>query len=218
VAKKTSPPNTLAFKPGRRRKSLIEWNDSSRQAQVLDWHHRAEEFGLDVEHRDDADRDQPYDVDPKRLLEDEEPEAFAPQHVDDDHEFEREDEEEERLEPGMTGREDVDLVRVYLQHIGRRKLLKAHEEVALGERIEKAQHELVGTFAEIPSAVQTLIALADRIRSKGDPAAELILLPEGGELGNAQIVPVLRAFNRIKKRRCVIETLRAKLDQPRLGV
>ena len=101
----------------------------------------------------------------------------------------------------MLGREDVDLVRVYLQHIGKRKLLKAHEEVAIGERIETAQRDLVAALAEIPGAVQTLIALADRIRTKGDPAAELILLPEGGELRPEHIEPVLRAFSRIKRRR-----------------
>jgi len=219
VAKNTPRPNTLAFKPGRRRKSLIEWNDSSRQAQVLDWHHRAQEFGLDVEEHEDVEGGPAYDVDPKRLLEEEEPEAFAPQHLSDsDFDAEEEEEQAERLEPGSTGREDVDLVRVYLQHIGRRKLLKAHEEVALGQRIENAQRDLVAALADIPSAVQTLIALSERIRSKGDPAAELILLPEGGELGQEQIAPVLRAFNRIKKRRCLIDGLREKLDAPRLGV
>jgi len=138
VAKNSAPANTLTFKPGRRRKSLIEWSDSSRQAQVLDWHHRAQEFGLDVEEHEDVEGGPRYDVDPKRLLEDEAHEAFAPQHVEEDLERETEDEDDERLEPGSTGREDVDLVRVYLQHIGRRKLLKAPEEVALGQRIENA--------------------------------------------------------------------------------
>jgi RNA polymerase primary sigma factor len=66
--------------------------------------------------------------------------------------------------------------------------------------------------------LQTLISLADRIRTKGDPAAELILLPEGGELRADQITPVLRAFNRIKRRRCLIDGLRQKLENPRLGV
>jgi RNA polymerase sigma factor (sigma-70 family) len=65
--------------------------------------------------------------------------------------------------------------------------------------------------------VQTLIALADRIRTKGDPAAELILLPEGGELQPEHIEPVLKAFNRIKRRRCLIDGLREKLENPRLG-
>jgi RNA polymerase primary sigma factor len=220
VTKNTGRPTTLAFKPGRRRKSLIEWNDSSHQAHVLDWHHRAQEFGLDVEDHEDAEGGPAYDVDPKRLLEEEEPEAFAPQHLDEEDAFDvdEEQEEEERLEAGSTGREDVDLVRVYLQHIGRRKLLKAHEEVALGQRIENAQRDLVAALADIPSAVQALVSLADRIRAKSDPAAELILLPEGGELGEAQIAPVLRAFARIKKRRGHLDSLREQLDAPRLGV
>src|SRR3954462_2515108 len=219
VAKKAHA-SALAFKPKRGRKSLIEWNDPSRQAHVLDWHHRAQEFGLAVTDHDEEEP-VPFAVETKRLLEHDEPEAFVPQHVEDDHELEQEEpeeeeEEERRLEPGV-GREDVDLVRVYLQHIGRRKLLKAHEEVTLGERIEKAQRDLAAALGDIPSAIQTLIALADRIRTKGDPAAELILLPEGGELQESHIAPVLRAFNRIKKRRCIIDELRAKLDNPRLS-
>jgi len=217
VAKKPSA-NALAFKPKRGRKSLIEWDDATRQAHVLDWHHRAQEFGLAVSDHDDEDAP-PFAVEPKALLEHDEPEAFVPQRVEDDDEFEQdepEEEEEQRLEPGV-GREDVDLVRVYLQHIGRRKLLKAHEEVTLGERIEKAQRDLAAALGDIPSAIQTLISLADRIRSKGTPAAELILLPEGGELQENHIAPVLRTFNRIKKRRCVIDALRLKLQNPRLG-
>ena len=43
-------------------------------------------------------------------------------------------------------REDVDLVRVYLQHIGKRKLLKAHQEVEIGERIETAQRDLLAAL------------------------------------------------------------------------
>jgi RNA polymerase primary sigma factor len=89
--------------------------------------------------------------------------------------------------------------------------------VTIGERIEKAQRDLAAALGDIPNAIQTLLALADRIRSKGDPAAELILLPEGGELQEDHIAPVLRAFNRIKKRRCVIDELRVKLNNPRLG-
>jgi RNA polymerase primary sigma factor len=212
VAKKTPERTPLAFKAPGRRKSLIEWNDSSRQAQILDWHHRAQGFGLAVdEHPEDEDL-----YDPKDVLEHEEPEAFSRQHIDDhDHE---EEQQEEEYAPSDVGREDLDLVRVYLQHIGRRKLLKAHEEVAIGQRIEKAQHDLAAALGEIPSAMQTLLSLAERIRTKGDPAAELILLPEGGELRPEQIQPVLRAFNRIRRRRCVIDDLREKLQKPRVGV
>ena len=213
MAKNTPGRKPLAFKAPGRRKSLIEWNDSSRQAHILDWHQRAQGFGLAVdEHEAQEDLYNPKDV-----LDHEEPEAYAPQHIEEPEEREQDEHDEEEYAAAEVGREDLDLVRVYLQHIGRRRLLKAHEEVAIGERIEKAQRELAAALGEIPSAMQTLMSLADRIRTKGDPAAELILLPEGGELRPEQIQPVLRAFNRIKRRRCVIDELREKLGNPRLG-
>jgi RNA polymerase primary sigma factor len=212
MAKKAKSTSPLAFRSGGRRKSLIEWNDPTRQVHILDWRQRAQGFGLDVEEREDPEEGQPF-VPPEQLLEEEEPEAFADQPIPrDDEEV---DEDDQPLPAGP--REELDLVRVYLQHIGKRKLLKAHQEREIGERIEKAQHELVAAFADIPGAVQTLVALADRIRVKGDPAAELILLPEGGELKDEHIAPVLKAFGRIKRRRCVIDNLREKLDNPKAG-
>jgi RNA polymerase primary sigma factor len=208
--------NTLPFhSPRRKRRSLIEWNDPSRQAQILDWRHRAHDFGLTVDEREDVAAGQPYHIEPERLLEEEEPEAFADQCIPRSDE-ERECEGEEAAEQPLA-REDVDLVRIYLQHIGKRRLLKAREEVAIGERIENAQRDLVAALADIPPGVDTLVALADRIR-KGDPAAELILLPEGGELREDHVKPVLRAFNRVKRRRCMIDELRERLQHPRLGV
>jgi RNA polymerase primary sigma factor len=214
----------LSFKAGAKRSSLIEWNPS-RQAQILDWHHRAKDYGLEVDEREDVEAGQPYDVEPRRLLEEEEPEAFADQPIRRREDYEElarveQEDEQEAEQPLQAGasRDDVDLVRVYLQHIGKRKLLKAHQEVEIGERIENAQRQVAAAMADIPGAVHTLIALADRIRTKGDPAAELILLPEGGELQPDHIEPVLRAFNRIKRRRVAIDGLRQKLDNPRLGV
>ena len=206
-------PKTLEFPPTRRRRPLIDWNDPSRQAHVLDWRHRAQEFGLAVETHDELDdAGRPFSPSPEQILHDEEPEAFEDQRV------RPELDEEERLEAGApVGREDVDLVRVYLQHIGKRKLLKAAEERAIGERIENAQRDLVTALGDVPSAVQTLAALADRIRMKGDPAAELILLPEGGELKETHVTPVMKAFARIKRRRSIIEDARARLEHARLG-
>ena len=223
MARKPSRISTLAFKPGSKRNSLIEWNPS-RQAQILDWHHRAKDYGLNVDEREDVEEGHPYDIEPRQLLEEEEPEAFSDQPIRRRSDFEdiaatepdEEDEEEQPLQPGVS-RDDVDLVRVYLQHIGKRKLLKAHQEVEIGGRIENAQRDLLGAMADIPGAVHTLISLADRIRTKGDPAAELILLPEGGELKPEHIDPVLRAFNRIKRRRCLLDSLRQELENPRLG-
>jgi len=214
MAKKAQKPGApLTFRAGGRRKSLIEWNDPARQVQILDWRHRAQDFGLTVVSPEHHGQSHPYDVEPEQLLAEDEPEAFADQHV---YREEVEEEEEPSLEAGAS-REDVDLVRVYLQHIGKRKLLKAHEEVVLGERIERAQRELAATFADIPSAVQTCVALADRIRTKGDPAAELILLPEGGELKVQHVTPVMRAFSRIKRRRGLLDAMRKELEAPRLG-
>ena len=215
---KRGRPKTLEFSPTKRRKALIDWNDPSRQAHVLDWRHRAQDFGLAVETHDELeDADQPFAPRPEQILHDEEPEAFDDQSISVDQADAEQD--EEQLEAGApAGREEVDLVRVYLQHIGKRKLLKAAEERIIGERIENAQRELVTMLGDIPSAVQTLVALADRIRTKGDPAAELILLPEGGELKEEHVTPVLKAFARVKRRRCVIDTAKAKLEAPRLGV
>ena len=214
MARKTG--RVAEFTPGPARTSLIEWNDPSRQAHVLDWHHRAREFGLEVDEHEEYAQGHPYE-EPRQGLEHEEPEAFEEQRIPGRDGFEREEEPEPPLQAGVS-REDVDLVRVYLQHIGKRKLLKAHEEQTIGQRIETAQKDLLGALADIPGAMQTFIALADRIRTKGDPAAELILLPEGGELKAAHIEPVLEAFNGIKRRRCLIDKVRGKLENPRLGV
>ena len=211
---KRGRPKTLEFTPAKPRKPLIDWNDPSRQAHVLDWRHRAQEFGLAVEtHEELEDTGQAFAPSPEQILHDEEPEAFEDQPVG------AEAEEEEQLEAAApAGREEVDLVRVYLQHIGKRKLLKAAEERTIGERIENAQRDLVMTLGDVPSAVQTLVALADRVRTKGDPAAELILLPEGGELKEEHVTPVLKAFARVKRRRCIIENAKLKLEAPKLGV
>ena len=207
------PKKTLEFTPTKRRKALIDWNDPSKQAHVLDWRHRAQEFGLQVDtHEDVEDAGQPFAPSAEQILHDEEPEAFEDQPV------RAEAEEEEQVGTGFAAaREEVDLVRVYLQHIGKRKLLKAADERTIGERIENAQRDLVTTLGDVPSAVQTLLSLADRIRTKGDPAAELILLPEGGELKEEHVTPVLKAFARVKRRRCIIDDAKEKLANPRLG-
>jgi RNA polymerase primary sigma factor len=220
--KPTSPPTKpLAFKSPKaaaRQKSLIEWKDPSKQTHILDWRRRAHEYGLAA--GDDGAptaEDTPFASQPERLLREEEPEAFEPHDFRNVEGDEPDALEQEQATAGPLGHEDVDLVRVYLQHIGKRKLLKQHEEVAIGLRIENARAELVQRLAEIPGALQTLIALADRIRQKGDPPAELILLPEGGELREEVVTPVLRAFARIKRRRCVVDRLRTQLENPRLG-
>ena len=50
-----------------------------------------------------------------------------------------------------ASREDLDLVRVYLKHVGKRKLLKAKDEQEIGQRIEQARGELQATLARFPA-------------------------------------------------------------------
>ena len=59
-------------------------------------------------------------------------------------EVEESEDDEQAGQAAQAGvsREDVDLVRVYLQHIGKRSLLKAHQEREIGERIETAQRKV----------------------------------------------------------------------------
>ncbi len=207
----------LAFKSRGRQRSLIEWKDPANQAHILDWRRRAHEFGLGPgDEEAPTAEDTPYAEQPDRLLQEEEPEAFEQQDLRQD-DLHADELAQEEPAAGPLGHEDVDLVRVYLQHIGKRKLLKQHEEVAIGQRIERARADLVARLADVPSALQTLVALADRIRTRHDAPAELILLPEGGELREEVVTPVLQAFARIKRRRATIDRLRTALDNPRLG-
>src|SRR5207237_510938 len=60
--RKRGRPKTLEFTPTKRKNyaqrknnALIDWTDSSKQAHVLDWRHRAQEFGLAVEIRDELE-------------------------------------------------------------------------------------------------------------------------------------------------------------------
>src|SRR4051812_16954574 len=115
--------------------SLIDWREPERNMQVLDWRERARDFGLVPFAEDDDPENESIPVvqPPDRLLHEEEPEAFDDQDVAAQHtSVAAEDGEETTDAPAAS--EDVDLVRVYLRHIGRRKLLKAHEEQEIGKR------------------------------------------------------------------------------------
>ena len=177
---------------------MIDWREPERNMHVLDWRQRADEYGL--LHANHEGPDAPRVVEPpERLLMEEEPEAFSVQHIDDVEEFRAPlATDEEPPEPGAE-REDIDLVRVYLRHVGRTRLLKAAEEQAIGRDIETARADLVSAVAAVPLAIQTLIALAESIRRDESPAAELILLPDGGELAPGNIAPVLKAFDKIRR-------------------
>ncbi|MEX2271194.1 MAG: sigma-70 family RNA polymerase sigma factor [Vicinamibacterales bacterium] len=178
--------------------SLIDWHQPERNAHILDWRTRAHEFGLN-----EVDGEAELDVaaapaeTPEWLLREEEPEAFRRQEVD-DAEDEPPEEVAEPLAAGVADT-DIDLVRVYLRHIGRRKLLKAPEEKEIALAIERARGEVLARLGAIPMAVNTLLSLADCVTRGEAPAAELILLPEGGELEPGKVEPVLRALDKVRR-------------------
>ena len=190
---------TLHESPRRRRPrgragSLIDWRESERNMHVLDWRQRAEDYGLIPAAEDDEEPAHVVEP-PERLLSEEEPEAFASQRMD----FRAPAEDEEPEAELSAEREDIDLLRVYLRNVGRTPLLKASEEQAIGREMEIARADLVGVLATVPLGVQTLIALAESIRRSESPAAELILLPDGGELAAENIAAVLKTFEKVRR-------------------
>jgi len=198
--------------------SLIDWREPARNADVLDWRRRAHEFGLGT--GDDPDDHGGHSSEPPdRLLREEDAEAFDDQPIadaegEDPH---RDAGDGKPVEAGVS-REELDLVRVYLSNVGKRKLLKAREEQELGRRIEDARGAVQAALAPLPCAVKTLVSLADRVRDKLAPAAELILLPDGGELKQENIDAILGSFDRIRKAMSRIDDGRRKCSDKRSSV
>jgi RNA polymerase primary sigma factor len=231
MAKRTP---TTAGRPNKRTpkhdKSLIDWNEPEQNVSVLDWRDRAHRFGLmPVEGAEPVDGLRATTA-PDRLLAEEEPEALVERSALDDGDLEQVDEEygrprdgddpdaeteAEKVEAdaaGATG-EDRDLVRMYLTHIGRRKLLTAQQEKEVGLAIEQARAELLVALGGLPCAVETLGSLASSVRTGASPAAELILLPDGAELRPDQLMPVLRALARARRMgRCLVRWRRIVAD------
>ena len=180
----------------KKKNALIDWQEPERNMHVLDWRARAEEYGLNpLDHRRKAR--EPVVEPPEQLLEEEEPEAFEEQEIPRRYdETELETEEQPEIRPAA---EDGDLVRVYLKHIGKRPLLKAKDEQDIGLRIEKARGELQAALGSIGAARQALLDLAATVRSGETPAAELILLPDGGELKKDNVEPILKALASVQR-------------------
>jgi len=194
---------------------LVDWRQPERNAHVLDWRERAHAFGLVPLEEQGL---QPSVVEPpERLLEEEEPEAFEEQSLEGaDREALGPEEIEEAPEARLPP-EDLDLVRVYLKHVGRRKLLTAKQEQEIGRKMEAARGELLAEMAVIPAARQTFLSLADAVRRRLAPAAELILLPDGGELRPEKIDPILRAFARVRRLERQVEQYRKHLADRRFA-
>jgi len=195
--------------------SLIDWREPANNADVLDWRRRAHEFGLDT--TDESDEPGRHSSEPpERLLREEDPEVFDDQPIADaEGEDPLRDAPDGRPVEAGVSHEELDLVRVYLSNVGKRKLLKAREEQELGRRIEDARGAVQGALAPLPCAVKTLVSLADTVRDGSAPAAELILLPDGGELKQENIDTILGSFDRIRKALARIDGGRRKCADKR---
>jgi RNA polymerase primary sigma factor len=120
---------------------------------------------------------------------------------------------DEALRPSASPAEDP--VRLYLKEIGKVSLLKAADEVALGQRIEVGQIALRRALGRVPFATAHLLALVDRVRRGELPLEDVILLPEGGEPSPSEIRSSLAAFARIRRLEREIERLQAALTDKR---
>src|SRR5262249_30153379 len=186
---------------------LVAWEELPPQRQVLDWRKRAADFGINPATDDGGDDP---DAVARLVSLDEEPEAASVQTLDgDDEDGFRTDElvQEAPEESGRRG--DADLVRMYLPQVGRRALLKPREEAQIGRRLDEARAALLGTLAAFPCVIDNLARLADLVVNGAAPAAELMLLPDGGELEPGRVAPVLRAIVRARRLRdCLIPAAR----------
>jgi RNA polymerase primary sigma factor len=186
--------------PARRRRpaddpELIDWHEPSQNARVLDWRQRAEAFGLNPI-ADDGGTDGPIALPAELLIDEEEPEATAPLGFGDVEGVEPVSDDDEPADPRLPAA-DTDPVRVYLQEIGRRRLLTSAQEQEIGGRIEAARAALLAELPLVPRGLCCLLSLADTVRGGEAPAAELILLPDGGELTPGHVQPVLDALAQV---------------------
>jgi RNA polymerase primary sigma factor len=209
--------HTRTQPPARRKRpdndtELIDWREPAQNARVLDWRQRAEAFGLTPVADDGGGTDGPVVLPVDRLIDEEVSEASGPPALDelDPIAIFRQPPDEvdadEATDARLSGA-DVDPVRVYLQDIGKRRLLTMAEEQVIGARIEAARADLLAELPLVHRGVCSLLSLADKVRGGDAPAAELILLPDGGELQPESVSPVLDALAEV---RTLVDGLKAK--------
>ena len=95
--------------------------------------------------------------------------------------------------------EEGDLVRAYLNAIGRRRLLTKREEQEIGRRIENARGALIAELASVPEARRAILTLADAVRSQSAAPSELIVLPDGSDLTPQTLASITRSFASVRR-------------------
>src|SRR5436190_11214692 len=137
---------------------LIDWHEQDRNNHLLDWRERAREFGVVPVEQADPGPVHAYEP-PEQLLDEEEPEAYREQRVSGSAEEVEETPQLAETEEAALPADEVDLVRLYFQHIGKRKLLKREQEQQICKEIEAARADLSAALGAIPGASASLLAL-----------------------------------------------------------
>jgi RNA polymerase sigma factor (sigma-70 family) len=98
-----------------------------------------------------------------------------------------------------------DIVRRYLQQIGKTALLNPAEERDLCVRIEAAQQELAAALLAGPETRQRMDELFEAVRSKHLPVDELLASRDGRPLLRRDIAHAFEAFTQVKRRAAAVE-------------
>src|SRR5687768_2184300 len=98
-----------------------------------------------------------------------------------------------------------DIVRPYLQQIGKTALLKPPEERDLCVQIEAAQQELAAALLAGPETRQRMDELFEAVRSKHLPVDELLASRDGHPLLRRDIAHAFEAFTQVKRRAAAVE-------------
>jgi RNA polymerase primary sigma factor len=108
-------------------------------------------------------------------------------------------EDEDTPRPETEKSEDADLVRVYLNRIGRRPLLNPDEQRDVCTRIEAARADMFGAMALVPSVTARLAAMAAKIEKGAMDPEDLIVLPDGTPLQPEKLTEVLGELDRLRR-------------------
>jgi RNA polymerase primary sigma factor len=101
----------------------------------------------------------------------------------------------------------TDIVRQYLQQIGKVRLLKPAEERELCARIEAAQHALAAALLANPDTRHQVEALFDAVRAERMDVDELLRSPDGRPLTRQAVTHARDAFTGLVRRGRAVERL-----------
>lgn len=111
---------------------------------------------------------------------------------------------------------EVDAVRAYLQQIGRFSLLKPHEERALCQQIEAAQHAVAASLLAVPVAARRIAECSGAGRGRARPET-LLESPNGRPLHPEEVAEALDALAAARRRAAALMRVDKALSAARLA-